>query len=68
MSGALKRVGNSLALFVPAAEVRRARLREGQTVEAVLRPVRPELLGLLKGVLPYEPYERRKEGIARDRL
>lgn len=56
--GRVKKVGNSLAVFIPAEDARRAGLTEGQTVEADIRPSSGKLLGLLKGV-PYQPFSRR---------
>lgn len=63
----VKKVGNSLAVFIPAADARKAGLEEGQLVEAQVRPRSPQPLGLLKG-LPYEAFERRREGAWRERL
>jgi hypothetical protein len=65
--GRIRKVGNSLALLIPAKEGRRAGLREGQTVRAHLEPELPEPLGLLAD-LPYEPFDRHREGLWRDRL
>lgn len=56
--GEVKRVGNSLAVFIPADEARRLDLKAGQKVAATLRRAPPRLLGLLKD-LPYEPFTRK---------
>ena len=65
--GRLRRVGNSLALLVPAREVERVGLKEGQYVGARLNPAPEEILGFLKrrGV-PYEPFVREAERRDRD--
>lgn len=64
-TGRLRRVGNSLAFFIPASETRRLDLQEGQTVDVTLTPRVPAALGLLAD-LPYEPFDRRE--LWRDRL
>jgi hypothetical protein len=46
----VKRVGNSLAIFIPADKARAAHIKEGDTVEADLEPQAPEPFGLLKGL------------------
>ena len=57
-----KRIGGSLAVFLPAEVVRRERIREGVPIRVVVeRRAKPQVLGLLKGVVPYEPFSRRKE-------
>lgn len=65
---AVRKVGNSLAIFLPADQARAAGLQEGSPVHAVVDPNPPDILGLLRGMVPYEPFERRKEGSWRDRL
>ena len=63
----VKKVGNSLAVFIPAADARRAGLEEGQLVEAHVRPHVEAPLGLLED-LPYAPFRRREEGTWRERI
>lgn len=63
----VRRVGNSIALIIPAKAAREAGLRAGDQVEASIQVRGPDPLGLLKD-LPYEPFERRKEGLWRDRI
>ena len=59
-----KRIGGSVAVFVPAEVVRREGIREGVPVRiSVERRGKPRVLGLLKGKLPYEPFDRHKEGL-----
>lgn len=60
----VKRVGNSIAFFIPAAQARRVGIREGQLVEAHLRTEVPSPFGLLAD-LPYRPFRREAE---RDRI
>lgn len=67
VTGRVKRVGNSIALFIPAAAARKAGLKDGQTVDAAIRTDVPEAFGLLKD-LPYERFDRRKDGMWRDRI
>jgi hypothetical protein len=58
-----KRIGGSVAVFLPAEVVRREGIREGVPVRLTVgRPGKPRVLGLLKGKLPYEPFDRHKEG------
>ena len=56
--GEVKRVGNSLAVFIPAEDARRLGLQAGQKVAASFRRAPPRLLGLLKDV-PYQPFTRK---------
>lgn len=56
--GEVKRVGNSLAVFIPAEDARRLGLKAGQKVGATIRRAPQRLLGLLKD-LPYQPFTRR---------
>ena len=65
LTAPVKRVGNSLALFIPADKAREARIREGDIVEAELEPKGPELLGMFKGM---GPFDRHAEGLWRDRF
>lgn len=62
----VKKVGNSLAVFIPASDARAAGIEEGQLVEAVVRPHAPAPVALLQG-LAYEPFRRREEDAWRDR-
>lgn len=55
----VRRVGNSLAVIIPAEDARRAGLVEGSIVEADLRPTLPPILGMLKGATP-SPFRREK--------
>lgn len=53
-----KRIGGSLAVFLPAEFVRREGIREGQPVRIAVREKgRHPALGLLKHI-PYEPFDR----------
>lgn len=53
-----KRIGGSLAVFLPADFVRREGIREGQSIRVVVRAKgRHPALGLLKHI-PYEPFNR----------
>jgi hypothetical protein len=45
----VKKVGNSLAIFIPAEEARRAGIVEGQTIAADIHAHAPDVFGLLKG-------------------
>lgn len=54
--GKVKKVGNSLAFFIPAEKARAVGITEGQSIEADIRPA-PQLLGLLKGK-KYVPFSR----------
>jgi len=57
-----KRIGGSLAVFLPADVVRREGIREGVPIRIVIaEKQRPKVLGLLKGKVPYEPFDRHKE-------
>ena len=49
MAGQVHRVGNSLAIMIPAKDARRAHLKEGDPVHAVLTVDIPSPVGLLKG-------------------
>jgi antitoxin component of MazEF toxin-antitoxin module len=65
LTAAVKKVGNSLAIFIPADKAREARIREGDVVEVDLEPQGPELLGMFKGM---KPFDRHKEDLWRDRF
>jgi hypothetical protein len=63
----VKRVGNSLAIFIPAEKAREAGLTEGERVHADIVKDVPEPFGLLKH-LNYEPFDRKKDMGYRDRI
>ncbi|HLE46878.1 MAG TPA: hypothetical protein VI818_01170 [Candidatus Thermoplasmatota archaeon] len=63
----VRRVGNSLAILLPAAQVKDAGLQAGQTVEAEIETDVRSPVGLLKHI-PYEEFQRSKERAWRDRL
>jgi antitoxin component of MazEF toxin-antitoxin module len=67
VTGRITRVGNSLAVFIPAETARRAGLAAGDHVEATLesKPLAP--FGVLSDIAT-EPYHRRKEEGRRDRI
>ena len=65
LTAPVKRVGNSLAIFIPADKAREASIREGDIVEADVEPQGPELLGMFKGMAPFD---RHKEDLWRDRF
>jgi len=57
-----KRIGGSLAFFLPAELVRREGIEEGVPVRvAVVNRPRPRVRGLLKGKVRYEPFDRHAE-------
>lgn len=56
--GEVKRVGNSLAVFIPADDARRLGLQAGHKVAASFRRAPPRLLGVLKD-LPYQRFTRK---------
>lgn len=67
--GQVRRVGNSLAFFIPADEARKARLHEGETVDVRIRKEVPSPRGLLSEEgLAYEPFDRSEEALWRDRI
>lgn len=69
MTGKVRRVGNSLAVLIPADKARQAELEEGATVSLRLEKEVASPLGLLKGKVAYDgPFLRRKEGLWRDRI
>jgi antitoxin component of MazEF toxin-antitoxin module len=65
--GRITRVGNSLAILIPAETARQADLGAGDTVEATIRSSVPEPLGLLAGIAKGS-FDRRKEEAKRDRI
>jgi hypothetical protein len=67
VSGRIHRVGNGLAVLIPVAEAKRAGLAAGDPVDAVIQSGVPDAFGLLKD-LPYRPFDRRAEGLWRDRI
>jgi bifunctional DNA-binding transcriptional regulator/antitoxin component of YhaV-PrlF toxin-antitoxin module len=67
VAGRITRVGNSLAIFIPAETARRAGLGVGDRVEATLRSSVPEPFGLLRDIAKAR-FDRRKEGDWRDRV
>lgn len=67
VGGHIRRVGNGLALLIPAKEARRAGLTAGDAVDAVIRSSPADAFGLLRN-LPYSPFDRSKERNWRDRL
>lgn len=62
----VRRVGNSLAVLIPAEEARRVGMKEGDPVDADVRTGPLPALGLLKGKLRHEPFSRRS--LDRDRV
>ncbi len=64
----VRKVGNSLAILIPAATARKVGLHEGDDVDADLQKAQNTGLaaafGLLKGKIPYEPFSR--EGLYDD--
>ncbi len=67
VSGHIRRVGNGLALLIPVKDARNAGISAGDPVDAVIQSGVPDAFGLLKD-LPYEPFDRRKGGLWRDRI
>jgi hypothetical protein len=67
VSGHIRRVGNGLALLIPVREARKAGISAGDPVDAVIQSGVPDAFGLLKD-LPYRPFERKKEGLWRERI
>lgn len=64
--GTVRRVGNSLAVLIPAKDARRLGIKPGDQVDADLRTNTLPTLGWLKGKIPYEPFTRRS--FDRDRV
>ena len=67
VAGHVHRVGNSLAIIIPARDSHRAHLKEGDPVRAVITVDVPHPFGLLKGKVR-SGFNRRKEGLWRDRI
>ena len=65
--GTVRKMGNSLAVIIPSKAAKRARIMEGIPVRAKLSVEVPEPFGLLSG-LAKGSFDRRKEGLWRDRL
>ena len=58
-----KRIGGSLAFFIPADIVRQEGIEPGVPVRVTLkRRRRVRALGYLKGKVPYTPFDRHEEG------
>lgn len=61
-----KRIGGSLAVFLPAEFVKREGIQEGQAIRLALKGKgKPPVLGILKHI-PYEPFDRHAEGFWSD--
>ena len=59
-----KRIGGSLALFLPAAVVKREAIREGVPLRIDIRPGgKSEVLGALKRKGGHRPFDRHEEGL-----
>ena len=59
-----KRIGGSLAIFIPMEIVREEGIEAGVPVRVSLKRRRKiRALGYLKGKVPYEPFDRHKEGL-----
>lgn len=58
--GRIRRVGNSLALIIPSADARRARLRPGQEAAATIETTLPDPFGLMAH-LKAGPFHREEE-------
>ena len=67
VSGKLRRVGNGLALLIPVRDARRAGMAAGDPVDATILSGVEDAFGLLSD-LPSRPFNRRKEGLWRERL
>jgi hypothetical protein len=65
--GPIRRMGNSLAVVIPAKQAKRAHLTVGVPVRVRLSVDIPQPFGLLKGIAKGS-FDRRKEGKWRDRL
>jgi hypothetical protein len=63
----VRKVGNSLAVLIPAKDAKRAHISEGVPVRARVTVEVPEPLGLLKGIAKGH-FDRKKEGLWRDRI
>lgn len=67
VSGRVRRVGSALVLLIPVKDARNAGISAGDPVDAVIQNGVPDAYGLLKD-LPYEPLDRRKGGLWRERI
>lgn len=65
--GRVTRVGNSLAVFIPAETVRKAGLAAGDRVQATLQSSIVDPFGLLSD-LDTKPFVRHNEERKRDRI
>ncbi len=65
--GAVRRMGNSLAVIIPSKDAKRANIREGVPVRAKVSVEVPAPFGLLAG-LAKGSFDRPKDGLWRDRL
>jgi hypothetical protein len=67
VSGHIRRVGNGLALLIPVADAKKAGLAAGDPVDALIQSGVSDPLGALRD-LPYHAFDRRREGLWRDRI
>ena len=67
VSGHVRRVGNGLALLIPVAAAKKAGIAAGDPVDAVIHSGVADAFGLLRGHR-FQSFERRKEGLWRDRI
>jgi len=67
VSGKIRRVGNGLALLIPLRDARRAGIAVGDPVDATIRSGVEDAFGLLSD-LADRPFDRRKEGLWRERI
>lgn len=59
-----KKIGGSIAVFLPAEVAKREGIEEGVPVRIIVeKQDRTAVVGFLKGKLPYEPFDRHKEGL-----
>ena len=66
VSGYVTKIGNRLALRIPVKDARNAGIFAGDSVDAEIRRGVVDAFGLLKD-LSYEPFDRRRGGLWRDR-
>ena len=58
-----KKIGGSLAIFIPADAARDQDLKPGIPIRITIhRPSRTAVLGFLKGKIKYTPFDRHVEG------
>jgi len=67
VAGVVRRMGNSLAVIIPADQARRAGLVAGIPISAEIQPRPVEVLGILKGG-KFRPFDRHEDGLWRDRI